>query len=89
MGEQDDIAGIDPGIAQDPFEDLDNARGDTVRMVMGRMDGRTACDAAVNIVDQGGFGESPSYVDPDPVGFFAQDFVPCPSGPSATVQITS
>jgi hypothetical protein len=39
------------------------------------VDGRTSGDAAVDIVDQGGLGESPSDVDPDSIGFFAQGFV--------------
>jgi hypothetical protein len=58
-------------------------------MVMGGVNGRTPCDAAIDIVDQGGFGESSSYVDPDTIGFFAQDLVHYPSGLPAMAQITS
>src|ERR1700722_15655993 len=84
VGEKDDVAGIDAGIAQDLLEHLDDARSDAVRMVMGGMNRRTPCDAAVDVIDQGGFCESSSYVDSDAIGFFAQDFVHSPSGPPET-----
>ena len=79
MGEKDDVAGIDAGIAQHPFEHLDDARSDTVRMVMGGVNGRTPDDAAVDIVDQGGLGEGSSDVDSDAIGIFAQDVVHDPA----------
>jgi hypothetical protein len=75
VGEKDDIRCVDAAIAQDSFEYQDDAGSDAVRMVMGRMDGRAPNDAAVDIVEQGGFGESSSDVDPDSIGFFAQGFV--------------
>ena len=89
VGEKDDVAGIDAGIAQDLLEHLDDARSDAVRMVMGGVNGRTPDDAAVDVVDQGGFGESSSYVDSDAIGFFAQDFVHYPSGPPETTSLIS
>src|SRR6202011_5161320 len=79
VGEQDDVAGIDTGIAQHPLEHLDNARGDTVRMVMGGVNGRTPDDAAVDVVDQGGLGEGASDVDSDAIGISAQDVVHDPA----------
>jgi len=77
--EEDDVDGIDPGFAKDLFEHLDNAGRDAVRMVMGGVHGRTPDDAAVDVVDQGGFGESPSDVDSDAVRMIAQDVVRYPA----------
>ena len=74
--EQDDVAGIDAGIIKHLFEHLDDARGDTVRMVMGGVNGRTPDDAAVDVVDQGGFGEGPSDVNADAIGMSAQGLAP-------------
>ncbi len=89
VGEKDDVAGLDAGIAEHPFEHFDDTRCDTVRMVMGGVNGRTPDHAAVDVVDQGGLGESSSYVDPDAIGFSAQGFVRYPSGPSKQIGITS
>jgi len=75
VGEKNDVAGIDAGLTQDLLEHLDDAGSDTVRMVMGGVNGGPPCDAAIDVVDQGGFGESSSYVDSDAIGFFARDFV--------------
>jgi hypothetical protein len=42
---------------------------------MGRVNGRTADDAAVDMVDQGGLGEGSSDVNADAIGIPAQDVV--------------
>jgi hypothetical protein len=57
-------------------------------MVMGGMNRRSPDDAAIGIVDQGGFGESSSDVDSDAIGIFGQDVVHHLSGPSEATLLT-
>ena len=86
--EQDDIGSIDAGIAQHAFEHFDHARGNAVRVIMGGVNGRTPDHAAVDVVDQGGLGESPSDVDSDAIGILGQGCVHYPFGPAEAARIT-